>query len=72
MPKAKIKVVPGVGDIRELDVEFESGSTLAQVAKKAGIDFAKQKCHVNVEAAKADTVIPDGATITFTEKPRGS
>jgi hypothetical protein len=77
MAKVHIKTVPSSGKTTTVEVEVKAtGSSLEEIAKSQKIVLTSMQVSINkepVDAAKPHLVhVPAGATITLTEKARGS
>ncbi len=79
MPKETITVhleqVPLEGDATKTEVSVPVASqttTVALVAESQKISLKGKNVFVDDKPADKDTVVPEGAVVRFTERPRGS
>lgn len=71
MTNITVTVIPASGEPQTIKVEA-SGATLAEVLKKAGIADQRLKATISGAAASLGDHVPDGATVTLTERAAGS
>ncbi len=71
--KVKITTVPASGASATSEVEVEAtGASVADVLKAAGVSDASMNITVGGEPATLKTHVAAGASVTLTEKARGS
>ena len=71
--KVILTTKPVSGDSNSTDVEVPAtGTSVAEVLKSSGKSADKMSIAVNGKPAQLDTHVPAGATVTLTEKTRGS
>jgi len=71
--KVTVKTHPVSGETTSQTVEVQAtGATVADILEQSGLSAKKMNVSVNGAPARADTHVKEGASITLTEKARGS
>lgn len=71
-PPITVKVVPASGSSREIPVKL-AGASLGDVLREAGVRRGNMQASINGDPSNDDRHhVPVGATVTLTERARGS